>query len=69
MAMVCAEAFTVGGEPGADDLVFGAGEEDVAVFGVSIGKESERDTVRPEGCCLWGRGSLDLGQGPFLYVQ
>ena len=33
--MVGAEAFAVGREPGADDLIFGAGEEDVAVFGVS----------------------------------
>ncbi len=38
VAMVGAEAFAVGGEPGADYLVFGAGEEDVAVFGVSMGK-------------------------------
>ena len=38
MAVVGAEAFTVGGEPGADDLVFGAGEEDIAIFGVSVGK-------------------------------
>ena len=38
VAVVCAEAFTVGGEPGADDLVFGAGEEDIAVFGVSVCK-------------------------------
>jgi len=35
VAVVGAEAFAVGGEPGADDLVFCAGEEDVAVFGVS----------------------------------
>ena len=39
MAVVGAEAFAVGGEPGADDLVFGAGEEYVAVFGVSVGFE------------------------------
>lgn len=42
MAMVGAEAFAVCGEPGADYLVFGAGEEDVAIFGVSVGK-SQRD--------------------------
>ena len=36
MAVVGAEAFAVGGEPGADYLVFGAGEENVAVFGVSF---------------------------------
>ena len=41
VAVVCTEAFTVGGEPGADDLILGAGEEDIAVFGVSMGKESE----------------------------
>ena len=55
MAVVCAEAFPVGGEPGADDLVFGAGEEDIAVFGVSVGRESDSDRVRQEGCCLWGK--------------
>ena len=42
VAVVGAEAFTVGGEPGADDLVFGAGEENVAVFGVSV-NESQRE--------------------------
>ena len=36
MAVVGTKAFTVGGEPGADDLIFGAGEEYVAVFGVSV---------------------------------
>lgn len=35
MAVVGAEAFAVGREPGTDYLVFGTGEEDVAVFGVS----------------------------------
>ena len=39
VSVVRAEAFAVGGEPGADYLVFGAGEEDVAVFGVSVGRE------------------------------
>lgn len=38
MAVVGAEAFAVGGEPGANHLIFGAGKEDVAVFGVSVGK-------------------------------
>lgn len=42
MAVVGTEAFAIGGEPGANDLVFGAGEEDVAVFGVSVGEESEQ---------------------------
>ena len=41
MAVVGAEAFTVGGEPGADYLIFGAREENVAVFSVSVGEESE----------------------------
>ena len=36
MAVIGTEAFAVGGEPGADDLIFGAGEEYVAVFGVSV---------------------------------
>ena len=44
MPVVGAEAFAVGGEPGADYLVFGAGEEDVAIFGVSVGRE--RGAVR-----------------------
>ena len=43
MAVVGAEAFAVGGEPGADYLVFGAGEEYVAVLGVSV------DSVRVSG--------------------
>lgn len=38
VAVIGTEAFAVGGEPGADHLIFGAGEEDVAVFGVSMGK-------------------------------
>ena len=42
MTVVGAEAFTVGGEPGADYLVFGAGEEYVAVFGVSVVCKSQR---------------------------
>lgn len=41
VAVVGPEAFAVGGEPGADDLIFGAGEEYVAVFGVSVGLESQ----------------------------
>ena len=41
MAVVGAEAFAVGGEPGADYLVFGAREEYVAVFGIPRGYESE----------------------------
>ena len=36
MAVVGAEAFAVGGEPGADYLVFCAREEDVAIFCVSF---------------------------------
>ena len=54
MAVIGAEAFTVGGKPGADYLVFGAGEENVAIFGVSVGRESE-GSVRGEGGCLWGK--------------
>lgn len=65
VAVVGAEAFAVGGEPGADHLVFGAGEEDVAVFGVSVG-QSQRSPQGKSTGCLWGRGSLDLSQGPFL---
>ena len=42
MAVVGAEAFAVGGKPGADYLVFGAREENVAVFGVSVGKSQRR---------------------------
>lgn len=41
VAVIGAEAFAVGGEPGADYLVFGAGEEDVAIFGVSVGRKRE----------------------------
>lgn len=41
VAVVGPEAFAVGGEPGADYLIFGAGEEYVAVFGVSVGLESQ----------------------------
>ena len=37
MAVIGTKAFTIGGEPGADDLIFSAGEEYVAVFGVSMG--------------------------------
>lgn len=37
VAMIGTEAFAVGGEPGADYLIFGTGEEYVAVFGVSVG--------------------------------
>lgn len=48
VAVVGAEAFAVGGEPGADDLVFGAGEEDVAVSGVSVGK-SQREICKRKG--------------------
>lgn len=35
MAVVGAEAFAVGGEPGTNYLVFCAGKENIAVFGVS----------------------------------
>ena len=35
MAMIGAQAFSVGGKPGADYLIFGAREEYVAVFRVS----------------------------------
>lgn len=41
MAVVRAKAFAVGREPGANYLVFGAGEENVAVFSVSVVEESE----------------------------
>ena len=34
MAVVGTEALAVGGEPGADYLVFGSREEDITVFGV-----------------------------------
>lgn len=36
MAMVCSESFAVGGEPRAYYLIFGTGEEDIAVFRVSF---------------------------------
>ena len=36
MAVIGTKAFAVSGEPSADDLIFGAGEEYVAVFGVSV---------------------------------
>ena len=36
VAVVGAEAFAVSGVPGADYLVLRAGEEDVAIFGVSL---------------------------------
>ena len=51
VAMICAKAFAVGGEPGADNLVFGTGEEDVAVFGVSVDKSqrSLQETKAPVG--------------------
>ena len=65
MAVVGAEAFAVGGEPGTNYLVFCAREEDVAVFGVSMGSESE-EAVRVEGDLSVRRASLDLSQGPFL---
>ena len=65
MTVISTEAFAIGGEPGADDLIFGTGEEYVAVFGVSVGQESEESEKR-ERLRLWGRGSLDLSQGPFL---
>lgn len=68
VAVVGAEAFTVGGEPGADYLVFGTGEEDVAVFGISTSK-SQRSLLGEEGGCLWGRDTLDLSQGPFLCLH
>ena len=60
VAVIGAEAFAVGGEPGADYLVFGAGEEDVAIFGVSVGKERVRvrgvcSRQTRGGGCLWGR--------------
>ena len=67
MAVVGAEAFAVGGEPGADYLVFGAGEEDVAVFGVSVGK-SQRSLSGKKAAVWVGKGSLDLSQGPFLLI-
>ena len=37
MAMIGTETFAIGGEPGADDLIFGAGKEYVAIFGVPVG--------------------------------
>ena len=36
MPVVCSEALAIGGKPGADDLILCCGEEDVAVFGVSV---------------------------------
>jgi len=57
--MVGAKALTVGGEPGADYLVLGTGEEDVAVFSVSVGKESGHTSLWAGS---WGLdGLLDLG--------
>ena len=57
MAVIGTEAFAVGGEPGADDLILGAGKEYVAVFGVSVGQESEESERWPR---LWGGASLNL---------
>ena len=58
MPMIGAKAFAVGGEPGADYLVFGTGEEDVAVFSVSMGKESGHTFLWAGS---WGQeGLLDL---------
>lgn len=56
VAVVGAEAFAVGGEPGADYLVFGAGEEYVAVSGVSVDLVRVREgPVIDEGSfCRWG---------------
>lgn len=65
VAVIGTEAFAVGGEPGADYLIFGAGEEYVAVFGVSVSFQSQR-SLRVRAVWLGGRCSLDLSQGPFL---
>ena len=68
MAVVGAQPFPVGGEPGAYDLVFGAREEDVAIFGVSI--RSGGLVLRTCGICrdimFLCRCVLYLGEGPFL---
>ena len=49
MAVIGTEAFAVCGKPGADYLIFGAGEEYVAVFGVSMGQESEESVRKEDG--------------------
>jgi len=49
VAVVGAETFAIGGEPGADYLVFGAGEEDIAVLGVSVRRMSQRNVL----CAGW----------------
>ena len=53
MAVIGTEAFAIGGEPGADDLIFGTGEEYVAVFGVSVGQGSD-ESVRKESGFVFG---------------
>ena len=61
--MVGAEAFAIGRKPGTDYLIFGAGEEDVAIFGVSVGKSQRSLYEMSEGGCLWeqcSECSLDL---------
>lgn len=50
VAVVSAETFAVGREPGADYLIFGGGEEDVAVFGVSV----DRDLAKAIFSACWG---------------
>ena len=65
MAVVGAEAFAVGGKPGADYLVFGAGKEYVAVFGISKAT-SQRCLSKMTILFVRGIGLLDLSQGPLL---
>lgn len=57
VAVVGAEPFAVRGEPGTYHLIFGAGEEDVAIFGVSVGREgggSEGVGKTDERAAVWG---------------
>ena len=54
MAVVGAKALTIGGEPAADYLIFGGGEEDVAVFGISVKGILSKDVS------WYGNGEADL---------
>lgn len=68
VAAICAEALAVVGEPGADLLIFGDGEDDVAFAVVSVRKASQSD---PDHVLLMMQGDdqLDLGQGTFVARQ
>ena len=60
MTVVGSQAFAICREPGTDDLVFGCGEKDIAVSGVSVLWLVELHGRLEVGCRLY------LRQGPFL---